>query len=101
MKTTMLKTALTSGVMAAAAMLPIRANADAGDIYVSDNGAIYRYTPSGTQTVFASSLNLPRGLTFDKTGNLFAAIGGDSTVVRFGPNGTQSTVASNLGFAFG
>ena len=93
MKTIMLKIALTFGVIAAAALLPIRANANPGDIYVSDNGAIYRYTPSGVPTVFAFSLNLPRGLAFDNAGNLFAAIAGDGTVVKFAPNGTQSTVA--------
>jgi hypothetical protein len=96
----MLKIALALGAIAAA-LLPIGANANPGDIYVSDDGAIYRYTPSGLPTVFASSLNLPRGLAFDKAGNLFAAIGGNGTVVKFAPNGTQSTVASNLGFASG
>jgi DNA-binding beta-propeller fold protein YncE len=100
MKAIMLKIALALCAMAAA-VLPIRANANPGDIFVSDDGAIYRYTPSGVQTVFASSLNLPRGLAFDKAGNLFAAIGGDGTVVKFAPNGTQSTVASNLGFPSG
>ena len=96
MKTIMLKTALMLGA-AVAALMPIRANANPGDRYVSDNGAIYQYTPTGTPSVFASPLNLPRGLTFDKAGNLFAAISGDGTVVRFGPNATQSTVATNLG----
>ncbi len=100
MKTIMLKIALALGAIAAA-LLPIGANANPGDMYVSDNGAIYQYTPSGVPTVFASSLNFPRGLAFDKAGNLFAAISGNGTVVKFAPNGTQSTVASNLGFAFG
>ncbi len=100
MKTIMLKIALALGAIAAA-LLPIGANANPGDMYVSDNGAIYQYTPSGVPTVFASSLNFPRGLAFDKAGNLFAAISGNGTVVKFAPNGTQSTVTSNLGFAFG
>src|SRR6266487_1957427 len=75
--------------------------ANPGDIYVSDNDAIHQYTPTGTPTVFATSLNAPRGLTFDNVGNLFASIAGDGTVVKFAPDGTQSTVASNLGFAAG
>jgi DNA-binding beta-propeller fold protein YncE len=94
----MLKTVLTLGAIA---LLPTRAMANPGDIYVSDDSAIYQYTPTGAATVFASSLNLPRGLTFDKAGNLFVCIGGDGTVVKFAPNGTQSTVASNLGFPSG
>jgi sugar lactone lactonase YvrE len=97
-KNIMLKTVLTLGAIA---LLPTRAMANPGDIYVSDDSAIYQYTPTGAATVFASSLNAPRGLTFDNVGNLFVAIGGNGTVVKFAPDGTQSTVASNLGFAFG
>ena len=99
MKTIMLKIALALGAIGAA-LLPIGANANPGDMYVSDNGAIYQYTPSGVPTVFASSLNFPRGLAFDKAGNLFAAISGNGTIVKFAPNGTQSTVARQFGLCF-
>ena len=93
----------------AAALMPIRANANPGDIYVSvnnsahlPNGAIYDYTPNGGRgTVFASGLNGPRGITFDGAGNLFASIGYAGTVVKFAPDGTQSAVASGLGFPEG
>src|SRR5437867_11096135 len=93
----------------AAALVPIRANANSGDIYVSvnnnaqnTNGAIYDYAPTGGKgTVFASRLNGPRGMTFDGAGNLFASLGYAGTVVKFAPNGTQSPVASGLGFPEG
>jgi streptogramin lyase len=90
-----------------AALMPIRANANPGDIYVSYNGhaairgTIYDYAPNGIGRVFASELNGPRGITFDGAGNLFASIGHDGSVVKFAPNGTHSPVASGLGFPEG
>jgi DNA-binding beta-propeller fold protein YncE len=40
----------------------------------SDGGhAILEFTPSGTQSTYASGLLFPRGLAFDSIGNLFAA----------------------------
>src|SRR5438094_10260402 len=51
--------------------------AHAQNLYVSaqvpPSHAILEYTPSGTQSVYASGLLFPRGLAFDSTGNLFAA----------------------------
>src|SRR5207237_10273398 len=91
----------------AAALMPIRANANPGDIYVSYNGhaairgTIYDYAPNGTGTLFASGLNGSRGITFDGAGNLFASIGHDGSVVKFAPNGTQTRVASGLAFTEG
>jgi glucose/arabinose dehydrogenase len=94
----------------ALALMPIRANANPGDIFVSVNnnadgrgtdGAIYDYTPNGRGRVFVSRLNGPRGITFDGAGNLFASIGRDSSVVKLAPDGTQSPVASGLGFPEG
>ena len=35
--------------------------------------AILEFTPSGTQSTYASGLLFPRGLAFDSIGNLFAA----------------------------
>src|SRR5437899_4619243 len=91
----------------ATTMMPIRANANPGDIYVSYNGhaairgTIYDYAPNGTGRGFASRLNGPRGMTFDGAGNLFASIGHAGTVVKFAPDGTQSPFASGLGCAEG
>src|SRR5207245_10691757 len=89
--------------LVAAALMPIRANANPGDIYVSYNGhahirgTIYDYAPNGTGRVFASRLNGPRGMTFDGAGNLFASSGYAGTVVKFAPAGKQRHVASRLG----
>src|SRR5438874_11968582 len=93
--------------LVAAALMPIRANANPGDIYVSYNGhahirgTIYDYAPNGTGRDFASRLNGPRGMTFDGAGNLFASIGHAVTVVEFASDGTQSPDASGLVFSEG
>src|SRR5437762_14206649 len=87
----------------AAALMPIRANANPGDLYVSYNGhaaihgTIYDYARTGTGTAFASELNGPRGITFDGAGNLFTSIGHAGSVVTFAPRATHSPVASAMG----
>src|SRR2546428_10950384 len=88
----------------AAALMPIRANANPGDIYVSYNvhaairGTIYDYAPNGKGRVFASRLNGPRGMTFDGSGNLVASMGYDGKVVRFSTDGTRGADAHVVGF---
>src|SRR5437870_196423 len=82
----------------AAALMPIRANANPGDIYVSYNGhaairgTIYDYAPNGIGRVFASRLNGPRGITFDGAGNVYVADAAAGVVYKF--TGTLSTFAS-------
>ena len=53
----------------------LTANADPGDIFVSDvgNEVIYKFAPDGTRSTFASGLFTPEGLAFDSAGNLFEA----------------------------
>src|SRR5947199_9159807 len=87
----------------AAALMPIRANANPGDIYVSYNGhaairgTIYDYASNGTGRVFASRLNVPRGITFDGEGNLFVSIGYSSTVFKLALGSSPSHVERILG----
>jgi len=86
----------------------LTANGAPGDLFVSINGTgdngggfIYQYTPTRVQTVFASGLSRPRGLAFDRRGNLFLAnmtcdeFGTcQGTIVRITPDGVQSTFAT-------
>jgi DNA-binding beta-propeller fold protein YncE len=56
------------------AIFALAINTHAQNLYVSANiGAIYEYTPDGTQSTYASRLSQPRGLAFDNLGNFFAA----------------------------
>jgi sugar lactone lactonase YvrE len=77
-----------------------------GDIFVSVNGSggnaggfIYKYTPSGEQSIFASDLSRPRGLAFDSGGNLVVAINFRTntfqcTLLKIAPDGTQNVFAT-------
>lgn len=68
-----------------------------GDLYESDSGSgnIFKFTPNGSKTVFASGLDQPGGLTFDRSGNLFVA-DHDGNIYKFLPDGTRSTFAAGL-----
>src|ERR1700730_3399628 len=69
-----------------------------GDLYASDAGShqIYKFTPDGTRSSFASGLNSPIGLAFDSAGNLFVADAGSGQIYKFTPGGMRSTFASGL-----
>jgi DNA-binding beta-propeller fold protein YncE len=84
--------------------------AHAQNLYVSTqrppSHAILEFTPSGTQSTYASGLLFPRGLAFDSIGNLFAAetlepdnhdIG---RALRFNLRNKVSTVGSVTNFFF-
>ena len=57
-------------------------------------GAVYKFTPAGVRTIFASGLQLPDrvGLAFDSAGNLFVAA--DVTIYKFTPTGARTTFAT-------
>ena len=42
---------------------------------MADRGNIYKITPAGLRTTFASGLDRPTGLAFDSAGNLFVTTG--------------------------
>ena len=59
----------------AAALVPARARAAAGDLYEADfsSNTILKFTADGATSTFASGLSGPYGLAFDSSGNLFQA----------------------------
>jgi sugar lactone lactonase YvrE len=69
-----------------------------GDLFVAEygSGKIYEFNSSGGSSVFASGLNGPAGLAFDKSGNLYASIYWDGTVDKFTPSGGSSTIATGI-----
>jgi sugar lactone lactonase YvrE len=70
--------------------------------------AILEFTPSGTQSTYASGLLFPRGLAFDSIGNLFAAEtvepGGRDLLIgrmlKFNLRNHRNTVGSAANFFF-
>ena len=98
-----------------------RAHCAPGDLYVAEpsgGGHVYKFTPSGSRSTFASGLSQPVALAFDRAANLFVGNSGargcipeqqcpplPSTVVKIVPDGTQTTFATLqatqlLGMAF-
>ena len=86
-----------------AALIPMGAHANPGDLYATDNNSIRIYAPDGTARLFASDLLRPRGLAFDGFGNLFVATLDTATlfddrgrVLKFAPDGTVTVFATGL-----
>lgn len=110
MKTKILRNILVNvGVFFALAI-----NTHAQNLYVSingdfcgfqctnSNGSISEYTPLGMQTTIVSGLARPRGLAFDSSGNLFAAVTRfapprgqyQGKILKFPPLGQQSVLGT-------
>ena len=87
----------------AAALVPVNSFAALGDLYEADffSHTIFKFTPAGTKSTFASGQSLSEDLAFDRFGNLFEADGGSGTIFKFTPAGTKTTFASGLSGPFG
>src|SRR6266550_1921243 len=81
-----------------AALLPINSLAAPGDLFETDQGSntIFRFTPVGAKTTFATGLGGPFGLAIDGFGNVFEANFNTGTIFKFTPAGVKSTFASGL-----
>jgi DNA-binding beta-propeller fold protein YncE len=88
----------------------------AGNVYVigldtAKNGpfvsTIFKFTPSGQESVFASLPSQGFGLTFDSAGNLYAAAddflgdSNDQTIFKFTPDGTRTVFVGPSYFTSG
>jgi DNA-binding beta-propeller fold protein YncE len=68
----------------------------ADNLYVANSSSIFKFTPRGVRSTFASSSS-PQGLAFDKAGNLYAANWSSSTIRRFSPTGANLGVFASTG----
>lgn len=66
------------------------------NMYVSarDNKAIYKFTPAGVQSTYATLTVAPNYITFDKRGNLIVGINGYQ-MMMVAPDGTQSVICGD------
>ena len=70
----------------------------ATNMYVagSAGGNIYKVTPAGIVTTFASGMSDVHGLAFDSAGNLFASDFNANVIYKFTPAGVKTTFATGL-----
>ena len=79
----------------------------AGDLFFVDyevldhdgvlgNAAIYKITPNGTLTIFASRLSYRSNLASDKAGNLFVSDYDQGIIYKYKPTGSRVTFATGL-----
>ncbi len=69
-----------------------------GNLFVADGGAgaVYKFSPNGVRSTFASGLSFLNALAVDSAGNLFV-YDGVSGILKFTPNGVRTTIASRVG----
>ena len=66
---------------------------------IQGSGKIYKLTPNGVRTTFASGLDYPTALAFDSAGNLFVANVrnfNSDVIYKFTPAGGRTTFASGI-----
>src|SRR6266581_1314761 len=77
---------LSNGIVCLGAIILICSSAPAQNLFMSDGlsglsrdyGSIYKFTPNGGGSTFATGLNGPLDMAFDSAGNLFVASFGGS-----------------------
>ena len=102
---------LISGVLCFAVISLICSRASAQNLFAvglnpttgNFTGSIYKFTPNGVRSTFASGLKSPFALAFDSAGNLFVADAGDGNagsgaIYKFTPAGVRTTFASGYLF---
>jgi sugar lactone lactonase YvrE len=69
------------------------ASAAVGDFFDADfsSGIVYRFTPNGSKTIFASGLNGPEGLAQDAAGNVFVSETGTGIIYKYSADGSSRT----------
>ena len=70
---------------------------DDDNMYVSarDNKAIYKFTPAGVKTSFATLAASPIYIVFDKYKNMIVGTSNSFVLIQISPDGTQKTIAGD------
>ena len=68
----------------------------AGNLFVADGPSIFKFTPDGKKSTFATGLKNARDLIFDSKGDLFASDFGQKSIFKFAPDGKKSTLATAI-----
>src|SRR5436309_12531635 len=71
----------------------------AGNLFERGKDSIFKFTPDGNKSTFASGLNSNSGvynLAFDAAGNLFVSDEESHSILKFTPDGKRSTFAAGL-----
>ena len=66
----------------------------AGNLFERGKDSIFKFTPDGKKSTFATGFN-PSGMAFDDKGNLFVA-DQEHSIFKFTPDGNRSTFATDL-----
>ncbi len=77
---------------------PVGLLAAPGDLYVTNlaSNTIDVYSPGGEKSTFASGLNSPQGLVFDRAHNLYVADAGSGSIFKYDTAGNQTIFYSGL-----
>jgi streptogramin lyase len=73
----------------------------AGNMYISDNNGVYKVTPGGTKTTFATGFatGVPTGIAVDPSGNVYMSGFSNNTIYKISPAGVVSTVLTSATLA--
>src|SRR5262249_29238400 len=74
-----------------------------GNLYVGDwyDNAVYKITPAGVVSTYATGIQTPDGLAFDRSGNLYVASEKGNYVDKITPGGVVSTFATGFNVPVG
>jgi len=68
----------------------------AGNLFESHGHAIFKFTPDGAKSTFATGLKNSSSLACDTKGNFFASDTGSQSIYKFAPDGKKSTFATDV-----
>jgi sugar lactone lactonase YvrE len=86
------------GVCSGTIVLVCGFRAGADTFYVTElfGSDVFKLDSAGNKTVFATGLNLPRGIAVDASGNVFVADNSIDVIYEYSPSGARTTFATGV-----